>query len=450
MSAMKLKRIIAIALLVLLLIGLGLYIYFGRLKPSSFVFVYQVNAKVSQIKKDVRLLKNNKYSFISAAKLAQLINKKENIQPRTICLFINKLPAADLTDYLKKQKVPVTFNIPPDKAKGIKGRNLSVGLRVSFPKAKPLIIKSGYVSFNFDDGYESVYSSALPVIKKSGYAASTFEIPQTEIDESENYLSAGEIRKLQSEGWEVGSHSLKHENFKKISLKTAAYSMKTSKGILQSLSIYVRGFAFPYGYYSNNTILLGKQYYSYLRFSDDNYNLPGSTDLGAFTWENRFNLKWFSSKINYAKNNKAGVIFVIHRIDNGGTAYSISPDLFKKAVSLVKKSKLPVYSNLAVFGKPLFLRQEYGHSLESEENYIKRLRVVLKTQKETLNKAGIKTSILYYPDGVVTGGLIKAAEKEGFTLGMGNRVGFLAGRIYPMDLKDILIKPGIVNKLVNY
>jgi len=113
------------------------------------------------------------------------------------------------------------------------------------------------VVLTFDDGYESVLTKAWPIMQEYGFTGTTY-VCATFIGRS-NYLTLDQIKQLQAEGMEIGSHTNNH-----ISLKEASYQLQVdeiagSKRTLEEhLGAPCLSFCYPTGTYSDITPTLIK------------------------------------------------------------------------------------------------------------------------------------------------------------------------------------------------
>ena len=157
------------------------------------------------------------------------------------------------------------------------------------------------VVITFDDGYKDVIDNALPILKENGYRAVVFVI--TDKINQPGYLDWGNLERLKNEGWEIGSHSLTHPDFKILSDELAKKQIFESKKILEDkLKIKVEYFCYPAGRYRETTIDLLKE----------------AGYLGAVT-------------IELGAKNSKDKIFELKRIRiEGNTTFSVFKNYFKK------------------------------------------------------------------------------------------------------------------------
>ncbi len=112
------------------------------------------------------------------------------------------------------------------------------------------------VVITFDDGYQNVLSMA-DYLKKSRVTPTMFLIADAdhanrrELENNLPLLTTSEIEKLRKNGWEIGSHSLTHTNFKKLSKTQITNEVRNSKKILEKkLKSKISYIAYPHGVYN--------------------------------------------------------------------------------------------------------------------------------------------------------------------------------------------------------
>ena len=118
------------------------------------------------------------------------------------------------------------------------------------------------VSISFDDASSSVYETGLPILDSQGIPATFYFIS--------SYLTDSWIQKLnhmQDLGWEIGSHSVTHQDLTTLSTADVIQELVQSKSDLEAAGLNIEGFAYPYGAgHKNKTVLRAvKNYYQYAR-----------------------------------------------------------------------------------------------------------------------------------------------------------------------------------------
>lgn len=100
------------------------------------------------------------------------------------------------------------------------------------------------LSFRFDDAFTSQVP-ALSYLTERKIVGTVYVI--TGHAGLASYMSWEEIRKLQSAGHEIGSHSVSHLMIPFLSKKDRQYQLKESRSTLESHGIRVMSFSWPYG-----------------------------------------------------------------------------------------------------------------------------------------------------------------------------------------------------------
>ncbi len=117
------------------------------------------------------------------------------------------------------------------------------------------------VVLTFDDAYEDFYSTALPILREhnfaatlfvaTGYVGSTARWNRSVGEGDRAILSWQALRDITAEGIEVAAHSHTHPQLDRLRHAALHDEVNRSKGLLEdSLALQVRGFAYPFGYWS--------------------------------------------------------------------------------------------------------------------------------------------------------------------------------------------------------
>lgn len=117
------------------------------------------------------------------------------------------------------------------------------------PSSSPPQITNGIISITFDDGLRSEFDNAFPILEEYNVGATFYVITDKirDISHDDSYMSANELRILQSHGNEIGSHSKTHDSFSHMSSDQVDEECRLSKQTLNSFGLTVNNFAFPYG-----------------------------------------------------------------------------------------------------------------------------------------------------------------------------------------------------------
>ena len=109
-------------------------------------------------------------------------------------------------------------------------------------------VKGRYFHLSFDDGHRTLIEHAAPVLKRLGIPA-VFFVCTSWVGAKPDVLSWGDLRELQSQGFEVGSHTRSHANLAEVPrlgrLKEEVAGSK--QDIEQRLGTACKYIAWPYG-----------------------------------------------------------------------------------------------------------------------------------------------------------------------------------------------------------
>lgn len=201
----------------------------------------------------------------------------------------------------------------------------------------------GMVTIAFDDGFKSAYDVALPILQSEKIHANFFLITDAPRKADHLYMNETEIRKIASEGHEIGSHSQTHPYLTRISEDKMKEEVSGSKKDLALLYIRACTFAYPYDDYNdairNAVIRAG---YVGARTSDSGFNFRDS---------DRFLLKTqnvlvtttpeqIRAWIDNAVANRTWVILLFHSIDRTGSPYSVTPETLQTTINYLRSNKV--------------------------------------------------------------------------------------------------------------
>lgn len=108
------------------------------------------------------------------------------------------------------------------------------------------------ILLTFDDGSETVYTEALPIMQKYGFTGTAYIVY--------NFIGAGrfvdrdQIRELYAAGWEIGSHSISHNDLTMYSDKQEDEIVSSRKRLESYLGIPIFSFAYPFGAYNSDSL----------------------------------------------------------------------------------------------------------------------------------------------------------------------------------------------------
>jgi peptidoglycan/xylan/chitin deacetylase (PgdA/CDA1 family) len=124
------------------------------------------------------------------------------------------------------------------------------------------------VILNFDDGRKSQFTQAKPILDKYGFKA-TFYVVCNYIGKKDGYMDWNEIKTLQKEGHDIGSHSMNHVRLEKLSKKNVEYEVGQSKRCLQDHGINAKSFAYPFDSGTDDKTVINISKYEIARAGND-------------------------------------------------------------------------------------------------------------------------------------------------------------------------------------
>jgi peptidoglycan/xylan/chitin deacetylase (PgdA/CDA1 family) len=148
----------------------------------------------------------------------------------------------------------------------------------------------GTVAFTFDDGFRNFRAVAAPILERCGFPATVFVVSgfcgrdnqwpgQSAHVPVLPLMDWSEVKEVAERGFEIGAHSIRHPDLRRLSQEEAAAEMAGSVAeIEQRLGRRVTEFAYPYGHLPRSArpkvdLACGTTL-SYARQADDPLNLP--------------------------------------------------------------------------------------------------------------------------------------------------------------------------------
>jgi peptidoglycan/xylan/chitin deacetylase (PgdA/CDA1 family)/uncharacterized protein YjdB len=244
-----------------------------------------------------------------------------------------------------------------------------------------LVTSSGFVSIDFDDGYQSMYDNGLPIFDAAGIRTTQYIITGNTLDGAivnpdlgpvgvgnDGFLTWDEVRTMAANGHEIGAHTRTHQSLSTLCqipdcavADSLTNEINGSKADLIAQGLNPLTFAYPYGDYGypNSAIGLAVQNAGFFgaRDSDSGYNgkssghgkiMPyylwseaGETDLNT-------TLANLTGYIDYAVANKLWLILLFHRVDDNSpddVSISISSTILQGMVDHIVQNKVNVVTN---------------------------------------------------------------------------------------------------------
>lgn len=198
----------------------------------------------------------------------------------------------------------------------------------------------------FDDQHHSIYDKAFPLMKKYGFRGTLF------VNSGrfgwQDLMSVQEICILGlEEGWEIGGHSLYHENLSNISEDEAIHSVTQDYNNLKSLGLNPVSFALPKGQCPLFLYPYLNSLYKYIRNSFD-YSMhhPINTqNLGYLPFQTGWTASEIKARIYRGiASNEALIIIGFHRFDADTSIFTdnCSSEEFRNTLRFLKDNKFRV------------------------------------------------------------------------------------------------------------
>ena len=232
----------------------------------------------------------------------------------------------------------------------------------------------GFVSIDFDDGYQSMYDNGLPIFDAAGIRTTQYIITggfQPDNNGTgcacnvgvgaDGFVTWDEVRTMAAHGHEIGAHTQTHQPLSLLTAGQQTAEIAGSKQDLIAQGLTPITFAYPYGDYGypNGSIGMTVQNAGYLgaRDSDQGYNgwhsghgSPKTYYLWSEAGEADYNttLDNLTGYIDYAVSNKLWLIILLHRVDDNspqGASISISSALLQGMVDHIVNQHVNVVTN---------------------------------------------------------------------------------------------------------
>lgn len=113
------------------------------------------------------------------------------------------------------------------------------------------------VVLTFDDGLRDFYTTAFPILQQYGFSATIF-VPTGLINarqplQGKAVMTWDEMRELQGQGIQFGSHTVTHPQLKRLPLAEVQSELETSKTHLEEqLGTAIQAFCYPYAFPEEN------------------------------------------------------------------------------------------------------------------------------------------------------------------------------------------------------
>ncbi|OGG09780.1 hypothetical protein A2154_01630 [Candidatus Gottesmanbacteria bacterium RBG_16_43_7] len=205
-------------------------------------------------------------------------------------------------------------------------------------------IQTGFVTFWFDDAWESQMTQGLPILTEKKFPAA-LAVPTRAVG-THNYMSWADIRYLNSIGWEITAHSRSHQchvsEFTDEDIIGETYGSKID---LLKQGLFTDIYVTPCSSQTDQTLAFIKKFFLTLRTGVGGINpvpVENAYQVYAFGLKNNTSLLEIRDWIRQTQKRKGWLILMFHQIDNSQTEYAVTPDFLRSIVDEVAASGLTV------------------------------------------------------------------------------------------------------------
>lgn len=178
----------------------------------------------------------------------------------------------------------------------------------------------GIVTITFDDGSPSCFTYAYPYMSKHNMNATLYVISKPLQQKDKYYLQLSQLKVLQEEGWEIGSHSVSHPFMTSLSDKNLEIEVRESKEVLKNMELNIQSFATPNGNYDYRVVNAIKKYYGSHRnaWSDNNgFNDLSNIDpynIHCVDVDHPYTVGQIVDMVNEAAQTNKWLVLLFHRL----------------------------------------------------------------------------------------------------------------------------------------
>jgi peptidoglycan/xylan/chitin deacetylase (PgdA/CDA1 family) len=203
---------------------------------------------------------------------------------------------------------------------------------------------NGVVTLWFDDAWLSQYKNGFPYLEEMKMKAAV-AVP-TDTVGFEAYMNWTHIKRLQSAGWEITSHSRTHNcETPKLSPTEMENEILGSKKILEQRGYEINIYVAPCGANSEASTQMIKKYYAAARNVEPGLNpipLDNFYDIKVIAVEQDTSIESIKEKLAEAKEKKQWMILMFHEVSDIASEYGSDFELYKQIIDEVTASQLEV------------------------------------------------------------------------------------------------------------
>jgi peptidoglycan/xylan/chitin deacetylase (PgdA/CDA1 family) len=221
------------------------------------------------------------------------------------------------------------------------------------------ITSSGFVSINFDDGYQSMYDNGLPIFDAAGLKTTQYII--TENVGTDSYVTWDEVQTMLNNGHEIGNHTRTHPFLTTLTQTGMQDEIVGAQQDFQQHGLTPVTVAYPYGDYDERVEAVVKAagfrgarssdlgYDCNLLFTSESVCLRSDDPLflesQAAEADMNTTISNITGWIDYAVANKLWLIILLHRVDEDGNPISVPHELLQQTADYLVQQKVVVVTN---------------------------------------------------------------------------------------------------------
>ena len=249
---------------------------------------------------------------------------------------------------------------------GLISENLSNSLngtiRVSNAFSNGQTLTSGYLSIIDDDNAKQVWDILKPMSEELNVPFCV-AVPSNDIKTTTGgSMTKEQLKYLQDIlKWEICGHTVTHTQLGSLSYEQQLIELRDNKALLTSYGLDVRGLAYPFGGYNDDTFAIMSQYYDYgfnggqqYKYNTvdtfENYNIYRIA-FGSYEPDNSNNgdLQYYKDKIDEVINNNGWLVLMTHIADTNHTAEDT--EKLKQLIQYAKDRNVTISTPNKIFDK---------------------------------------------------------------------------------------------------
>ncbi len=258
---------------------------------------------------------------------------------------------AELPETKEKQKYSFVFSVPAD-FKVFTAYHVIRGngsLNIYNPSLSPLkngAFDSSYITFSFDDGYQSFYDYVMPLFEKNNINASVPVV--TGYTAYSRYMSPSDLSEISQKGFNIVAHSRSHAHLEDITRDEKITEIVGSRDDLLKAGFNSDVFVFPYGSFSSDISQIVKDAgFKGARTTYRGFNTLNTDPfwLKDYLVQKNTHISSIEAYIDQSIKDKTWIILELHDIypdENFDNPEGISIKTLQEIVSLVREKQIKV------------------------------------------------------------------------------------------------------------